>query len=99
MQVMADFPESELKAVDAILFLFSQKRNHGALLSQLKARRTEILKAEILHGGEMAIHTEGRSDGVVWWQASCAPSVWCPPEASGCAPTLPGEVWTREGKS
>lgn len=30
---------------------------------------------------------------------ACAPSVWCPPEASGCAPTLPGEAWTREGKA
>ena len=35
----SDFPESDVKAVVAFLFLFSGERNHGALLSPLKANK------------------------------------------------------------
>lgn len=40
-RVTADFPESDLKAVAAIFFLLSEKRNHGASLSPVKADRED----------------------------------------------------------
>lgn len=39
------------------------------------------------------MHTHQTGDLMVWWQVCArAPSVWCPPEVSGCVPTLPGEA-------